>query len=239
MSIDPQDDADWLDIALLSHDKIPFYALLLTQSLIDACDHDCDEFVEFLGSLDSKQWEGRRKRTLTLTKSAESYKSALTPILRYAKSIALIDPWLNSQESRYFDTVSTCSNLLGRRETARYHGRIDIHAEAGKQKPTGLSVADYFSAWERKLRPLTKADGHRFRIFLWESLPGSESMHDRYILTDQCGLSVPGGLDCRTHSHANSTDWSLLDEDARQHRLSDYAHPGSPFDLVDDYEISH
>lgn len=235
---DPDTDQDWLNLAFDSHDRIPFHAIILSQALMDSCGRECDAFVEFFGSLDSARWNGRRKRTLSLTKSDADYRSAFAPILRHAKSLVLIDPWLNAQESRYFNTVTICSNVMGQRGHARLQGRIDIHAEAGKQKPKDRTVGDYLTAWEQKLRPLIATDGHRFRVFLWESLPGSESMHDRFILTDQCGISTPGGLDCRTHSHANSTDWSLLDEDVRQRRWNEYDPPVSPFNLLGDREIS-
>ena len=76
-------------------------------------------------------------------------------------------------------------------------------------------------------------DNHRFRVFLWKSLHGSEHFHDRYILTEQCGLSIPGGLDCRNHSHPNSTDFLLIDEAARMKHWDEYDPVTSPFDLVD------
>lgn len=235
---DPDSDEEWLTLAFESHDRIPFHAIILSQLLIDSCGRACDALVEFLGSLDSAQWNARRKRTLSLTKSNADYRSALSALLRHARSLALIDPWLNSQESRYFDTVAICANVLGQRGYERLRGRIDIHVEAGKQKPYGRTVPDHFAAWEQRLRPLITSNGHRFRVFLWESLPGSETMHDRFILTDQCGISVPAGLDCRSHSHANSTDWSLLDEDVRQRRWNEYDPPVSPFKLLGNVEIS-
>ena len=74
-------------------------------------------------------------------------------------------------------------------------------------------------------------------MFLWESLLGSESMHDHFILTDQCGISIPGGLDCRSHSHANRTDWSLLDENVRQHRWNECSPDMSPYKFLKDGEI--
>jgi len=237
VSGDPVSDLDWLNLSLDSHQRIPFHAIILSQQLIDGCDQNCDAFVEFLASLDSPQWEARRHRTLPLRKSVTEYRAALAPILRYARSLSLIDPWLNSHQTRYFNTVTICSNLMGQRGHDRLQGRIHIHAEAGKQKPDGRSLDDYLNAWERKLHPLIDADRHRFRVFLWESLPGSESMHDRYILTDQCGISTPGGLDCRNDSHANSTDWSLLDEDVRIRRLQDYDPVASPFRLLGEREI--
>lgn len=238
MTGDPGTDVDWLNLSLESHQRIPFHAIVLSQSMIDACGQECDAFVEFLGSLDSEQWNGRRKRSLTLTRSDAGYRQALAPILRYAKSLSLIDPYMNSHETRYFDTVTICSNLMGQRGHTRLHGRIHLHAEAGKQKPYGQQLTDYLDAWEQKLRPLVTNDGHRFKVFLWESIPGSETMHDRFILTDQCGISTPGGLDCRTHSHANSTDWSLLDEDVRHRRWEEYDPPVSPFNLLGDREVS-
>ncbi|MBW1706177.1 MAG: hypothetical protein JRJ86_13570 [Deltaproteobacteria bacterium] len=238
MSGDPGTDMDWLNLALESHQRIPFHAIVLSQLMIDGCSQECDALVEFFGSLDSAQWNGRRRRSLTLTRSEAGYRQALAPILRYAKSLSLIDPYMNSHESRYFDTITICSNLMGQRGHARLQGRIYIHAEAGKQKPYDQQLPDYLNAWEHKLRPLVTNDGHRFKVFLWESIPGSESMHDRFILTDQCGISTPGGLDCRTHSHANSTDWSLLDEDVRLRRWSEYDAPVSPFNLLGDRDIS-
>jgi len=234
---DPLTDQDWLNLALDSHDRIPFHAIILSQALIGGCGRECDALVEFFGSLDSEQWNGRRKRTLSLTKSNADYRAALAPILRHARSLALIDPYLNYHESRYCDTVAICSKALGQRGHARLPGRIDIHAEAGKQRPDGQTVADYLAGWAKKLQPLIAVDGHRFRVFLWESLPGSESMHDRFILTDQCGISAPGGLDCRSHYHANSTDWNLLDDDVRIRRWAEYDPSVSPFKLLRKVEI--
>jgi len=237
MAGDPSTDQEWLNLVFDSHDRIPFHAIILSQALMNSCGRECGAFVEFFGSLDSSQWNGRRKRTLSLAKSDADYRSALAPILRHAKALALIDPWLNSQESRYFDTIAICSSVLGQRGHARLQGRIDIHAEARKQKPYGRTVADYLTIWEQKLRPLITSGNHRFRVFLWESLPGYESMHDRFILTDQCGISTPGGLDCRTHSHANNTDWSLLDEDVRLRRWNEYVPDVSPYRLLGKKEI--
>ena len=233
----PATDMDWLNLALESHQGIPFHAIVSSHPLIDDCDQDCDALVEFFSSLDSGKWDGRRRRDLTLTKSPPAYRAALAPILRHAKSLVLVDPWLNSDEARYFDTVTICSNVMGQRGHTRLQGRIHIHGEAGKQKPPGRSPTDYLNAWDQKLRPLVAVDNHRFKVFLWESIPGSESMHDRYILTDQCGLSIPAGLDCRTHSYANSTTWSLLDDVTLQLRWSDYDPSASPFNLLGDREI--
>ncbi len=226
---DPKTDQQWLNLALESHHRVPFHAIILSKTLMNNCGYNCNEFVEFSNTLDSEQWDLKRKRTLTLNKTKSDYRKALAPVLRHAKSLMLIDPWLNSAQSRFFDTVSICSNLLGQRGQARLHGRIVIHAAKIHQKPDGATVKDDLDTWGIKLKPLINQDKHKFRVFLWESIDHGETMHDRFILTDQCGISTPAGLDCRTHSHANSTDWSLLDEHARSKRWKNYKPSTSPF----------
>jgi hypothetical protein len=50
-----------------------------------------------------------------------------------------------------------------------------------------------------------------------------QRFHDRYILTDQCAVSVQSGLDCAGDPE-NLTGWSLLDERERL-RISDLLNP--------------
>jgi len=59
---------------------------------------------------------------LSLTKSDADYRAALTPILRHAKSLALIDPWLNSRESRYLDTVTIVRTFLDKEDMPGFKG---------------------------------------------------------------------------------------------------------------------
>ena len=189
--------------------------------------------MEYTGALDSARWQECQRQTVTLTKSSADYYTYLTPILRYARSLVLIDPYLNPEKSRFFKTIEICSGLLGLRiGNDKLAGRIDLHSDANRQN-SNFSLAN----WKRKLQPLADKDKHRFRIFLWESKPDSESMHDRYILTDQCGLSIPGGLDCIESSRANSTDWSFIDDDVRINRLAYYKCSTSPFNLKETTEI--
>jgi hypothetical protein len=228
----PQNDSEWLNAALDSNDKIPFHAIFLSRQKQAECSRLCACLVNFEELLDSVQWDERRRRTCSLTKSQDEYRMVLSPVLRHAKSLMLIDPWLNCKEMRYLDTVKLCSRLAGRRIQKRRLVRIDIHTKASSQQPDGRSVKEHLDRWEKKLQPLINEDGHRFRVYLWEPFSGSESMHDRFILTDQCGISVPAGLDCRSDSHANTTDWSLLDERARQRTWNTYQPGSSPFNLL-------
>jgi hypothetical protein len=230
---DPAGDNEWLDLALESHRRIPFHGIVLSRALLVVAEHNDPAFMELSGSLDSPHWQNRR-RSVTLTKCEADYRSVLTLLLRHAKTLSLVDPYLSCHDARFFDTVKICVEVLGQRGHAVLPCRVHIHAG----DPSPESVSDRLNAWEYKLRPLINPQRpHRFKVLLWKPRPGRETMHDRYILTDQCGISVPAGLDCRVHSVPNSTTWSLLDEEDRARRLQDYDPTTSPFELMGEREV--
>jgi len=230
---DPATDQDWLDLALDLHEQIQFHAIILSKELIDKSASQCDAFVEFFDSLESEIWLNCKDK-LSVTKSPDNYRSVLAPVLRYARSMALIDPHLDPRKPRFYKTIEICSDLLGKRkhEGDRLHGRIDIHLAEGdgrteKGKKSYEAKEDFFNACEKKLQPLINKYRHCFRVLIWKS----HEFHNRYILTNQCGISAPWGLDCRSQS-TKKDDWSLLSNE-RQNELWNEFHPDKNcFDLV-------
>jgi len=90
---------------------------------------------------------------------------------------------------------------------------------------------DRISCWNQKLLSLTQSyPSIRFEVSLWsgQQTSANEHIHDRFIITDQCGISVPRGLDIQS----TSTKWSLLDEEDRRDELHKYSVAG-PFRLLD------
>jgi hypothetical protein len=166
-------------------------------------------------------WIESRSRTATVKRTITDYRNALVSTLRYAKSLALVDPYFNSYEPRFFNIIAASSDVMGQRSYGRTQGRIYIHAKFENQKPQGQTVNYYLNEWKTKIEPLAKTYGHHFKVFLWDNVPGKEVLHDRYILTDQIGVLVPGGLDCSFASNA-TTEWALLDEITRSFRISNY-----------------
>jgi len=232
---DPASDKEWLDLALESHGRIALHGIVLSQPLLQTYSHNDNAFIELSIALDAPQWHNR-PRSSTLTKSATDYRAALAPILRYARAVSLVDPYMSCHNSRFFDTVHLCLDLTGQRGHTPLPARIHIHAGDPQEDYSHQeSVPNRLAAWEQQLRSFQHP--HHITIFLWGSHPGGETLHDRYILTDQCGISVPAGLDCRTSSTPNSTTWSLLDEADRIKRLQDFDPATSPYRLLGKREL--
>lgn len=90
----PTTDMEWLELALASHSKVPFHAIILSQILLDAWGSH-QSFVEFSDTLNSPHWAIRRNRSLSLVKTPTEYRTALAVILRHAKALDLVDPYMN------------------------------------------------------------------------------------------------------------------------------------------------
>ena len=231
---EPTDDDGWLDLALESHATAPFYGVVLSQLLRDSRGLSDTVFMNLSEVLDSDLWE-KRSYSVTLRRTKAHYRNALTPVLKYARTLTLVDPYMSCYEPRFFEVVQMCVDMLGQRGYEIVPGRIHIHAGNPERAPRNRNrekAKDRLDEWERKLRPLIDArHPHKFRVFLWAERPGGERMHDRFILTDQIGIVVPGGLDHQENIVPGSTDWTLLDEEARIRRLEAFDPPTSPFAL--------
>ena len=104
---------DWLDAAVAVHNQTELQGIVLTQALMDRYGLANPAFVELSQVLDSPQWLART-HSLTVSMVQPDYEKALTPVLCYAKTISLIDPYMTCHERRFFDVVEMCARRLGK-----------------------------------------------------------------------------------------------------------------------------
>ena len=170
--------------------------------------------VQVAGVLDHACWQDRPK-SIRFPKTKPELQKALTPLLRYANLVTLIDPYMTPAKTRFFDTIQHCADLLGKHDGQQTRGLIHIHAgdplhigDDSDKEP----FADRLDRWERELKPVISQWKHTFEVFLWRNQPGGKGFHDRHLITEQCGISAPGGLDFEDDpTRANLTSWSWLE----------------------------
>lgn len=223
-------DREWLDIALQSHASIPLHGIVVGPALWTCYTGSDSRVVDVASILDSVIWECCGT-SIELRKCEADYRRVLTPLLRHASSLTLVDPYLSLQP-RFLSTVQMCAELLGQRWGSRLVGRIHIHA--GDPRPTSWggtvrppdwddqrrqALTNRLDDWENAIRVIQAQYPHRFRIFLWANR--DETMHDRYLLTNQCGVAVPAGLDQVTY-RPNTTEWYLMSDEDWQKRREEY-----------------
>lgn len=211
------DDFRWLRWAIERHQSdatYPMKGVVSTDAFIELSELLDPVLVQVAGVLDHACWQDRPK-SIRFPKTKPELQKALTPLLRYANLVTLIDPYMTPTKTRFFDTIQHCAELLGKHDGQQTRGLIHIHA--GDPLHIGDNAdkepfADRLDRWELELKPLISQWKHSFEVFLWRNQPGGKVFHDRYLITEQCGISAPGGLDFEDDpTRANLTSWSWLE----------------------------
>ena len=214
----PSTDLEWLNLALESHERIKFDGIIASCPIISACGETCGEFLDAASVLDSTQWKGRR-RTRTLTSCEPYYRPVLDPILRHARSLTIVDPYISPHDQKYKTFLKICIEQMGSRGTSKLSGRIRIHTGDPNDDRYHLeSVNKRLMNWESCIKSLFPTPiPHKIEIFIRKQKGKGKRFHDRFILTDQCCIDIPLGTDTYDESKTlNSTTWSLLDYEDMQ-----------------------
>ncbi|MGI8554427.1 MAG: hypothetical protein ACR2PL_27110 [Dehalococcoidia bacterium] len=225
----PRDDRDWLTLTFESHGRSPFDGIFVADTTFARSGRHDSALVDVSHALGSAPRMACQSSRQVLRRPAE-YRKLLTPLLRHAQEVTLIDPYLTMQEPRFLNTIGLCVELLGQRGYDPLVGRITIHAGDPerfvgyyKRAYSGQACLDAcLEDWKRQIRTwFARGYRHEVHVLLWRDLMTPERLHDRYIFTDQCGIAVQGGLDSR-EDWSNSTSWSMLAEPVRKSIIEIY-----------------
>lgn len=229
----PADELQWLELAREAHGRAPLDAIVLTPELLARCGIDDEILIAVDDVLNSDPWMNRRRST-TITMQETDYRNLLPKILRHARRLYLIDPYLRP-EPKWTKTIEICASLMGQRGHAVLPGDIEIHTGDPRERSACRSPMEENAAWDvwREDRFTSKYPEHSLSVSMWEKFDIGERFHDRLLITDQVGFSIPGGLECTFGSATPSrTIWALLDEEDRSLWLSMFREGTSPYERI-------
>jgi len=188
----------WLELTYVSHVEKNFFAVL-TQ--------DGKEFVpkenekplvthtsEYKKNGDFRNWNANSSQEKISLKE-EDFKRVLEPVLRNAKEISIIDYYI-SPKPAFLPIIKIAAEILGQRFPNKQKGVIRIlFSSYHYENKLGLTKDTVKSAWYNTLKSIGVLDKHCFDFYGLEWEKGEQSVHDRYILTDQCGVKCGRGWD--------------------------------------------
>ncbi|WP_440969633.1 hypothetical protein ACSS6N_14985 [Peribacillus frigoritolerans] len=193
-SITPNDDFEWLQLALSTHQNENFYSIVTEKGTVEGVTND-DPIVQLISDILNSEYWNNRPRTMDVKQNYIDYNKYLKTVLKNAKSLHLIDPYM-SLEPRFFTTLKLCISLL-KNSSVRIHIHCKINNgknnnrknnNNGKKTPT-----EYLNEWENSIMKLNyPLRRDKYKIFLWERRTGQQKFHDRSFITDQCGIGVEG-----------------------------------------------
>ncbi len=206
LSAVPSDDQDWCEEALLTDAKQPFTGGIVVTEPIKAA-YPAEPRVERIDRLSRAAWWSRRSPSVRLPRTLDDYKEHLGPILCCANSLQFIDPHLDPAKGRYAQFADLLS-VAGRRSPMP---TVEVHRVCYEGSGSGrriLDIQDLEHCFRRELAARLQAVGLRVDVFVWDDF------HDRYLISNLIGISLPNGFDTTTNAN-DMTTWNRLGRDQR------------------------
>lgn len=195
----PQTDYEWCEEALASHNTLPLNGILVNDAVARA--YRRNPLVSSVNKLSGANWWSPLDGSQRLNRKITEYKIALAAILRHANSIMFIDPNIDPDSRNYADFAQ----LLQAAGNRSPQPRIEIHRKClrGSGRMASLwDQTDMEATFRRQLAPALSTAGLEVEMFVWDDL------HDRYLISDLVGISVPYGFD--TSTSPVRTTWTRL-----------------------------
>jgi hypothetical protein len=212
----PGDDPAWLQEAVNSHSTENFYSIVTTE--LTANGRLCPPCTLRIGSVcSSALWTGRQN-SRRVERSAAVFQDVLRPVLLNAKSLMLIDPHIQPERARYSTSLKAMVQSAYTRHNPGTLKIFEIHSK------TDADHSWFFNELRSRIGPLVPS-GCRIRLVLWED--PEDRFHNRFILTNFCGISVDRGLD-ESDQGPDQDDWEIIDERHREDVWNRFKTPGTP-----------
>ena len=169
-------------------------------------------------------------------KSAKELKIIFLPLLSYAKKVTIIDPYFNISIPRFKDTLYLIAQTFKeKRGTRTSGGTITINlsikvfikkydnqdSKEELDKIISQRINDsYHKKWKKIIEDIYIKYQHSVKIYVWDRKEEDTlKMHDRYIITDQAGISSAAGTD---KDEYQLSEWSIKTYSSSIDMLSKY-----------------
>lgn len=194
----PTNDREWCAEALAGHQREPMAGgVIVTQPVKDA--YRRERLVERVDLLSRAEWWEQRSPSVRLHRELAEYRQHLNPILRCANSFQFIDPHLYPGRRGYREFAKILARAGGRKPAPL----IEIHRVRYDGSGSARTEPDFQSIFQNALSTTLHVAGLRANVFIWDHF------HDRYLITNLVGISLPNGFDT-THRRDDLTTWTRL-----------------------------
>lgn len=205
----PVDDRDWCAEALCT-DEVQALSggVIATESVKNA--HTDDGRVARIDRLGDAKWWVARSPSVRLSRTLAGYTEHLGPILRCSKSLMVIDPHLDPVQGRYRDFGALIEMAGSRAPTPMIEIHRVCYEGSGRERqlPLQRDGAYFRNRFGMELGGRLGAAGLQVEVFIWDDF------HDRYLISNLVGVSLPNGFDT-TNNVNDMTTWSRLGRDER------------------------
>ncbi|HQM27474.1 MAG TPA: hypothetical protein PKW97_13315 [Syntrophorhabdus sp.] len=196
----PANYVEWCDEAIASNTKEPLNGVISNKSTAEHFKKE--KIVSSIEKLPNTSWWQDRGPSIRIRRQTIDYLDRLKKVLGNANSIMFIDPYLDPTQKNYNEFI----NLLKATKRSELQPLIEIHrvcyVGSGKNKEY-LTMDDWKNRFKQSIHEELNKCGLTVTIFFWDNF------HDRYLITNLIGISLPHGFDVSRHSDEMTT-WARL-----------------------------
>ena len=206
----PQNDRDWCDEALASHENLPLHGIIVSEAIRGIYQKKKQkqlvESVNRLSFPNCRWWSpGDRSNSIRLKRNINEYKKALTLILRHANSIMFIDPYIDPTLSHYASFIQLLKAVGERSPKPSVEIHCKIRRGSGQRAPA-WNKEKMKTIFRENLEPVLEIF-KKIEILVWDDF------HDRYLISNLGGILMSNGFDTSTDS--SRTTWARLGRNVR------------------------
>ena len=231
LSHTPQTDREWCNEALESHKITPLNGIIVSDPIRST--YRRNQLVESVSRLSQStcSWWEPTNSSLRLERTISQYIDALKLILRHAKSIMFIDPYIYPAQSNYTDFVQLLE-AAGNRPPKSPQPLIEIHSKirniSGKTKEETHQIME--NNFRNEFGPVFSQSNLKAEVFTWDDF------HDRYLISNLGGIQMSNGFDTSSKPD-DLTTWSRLGRSVRDDVQREFARESNKHKLLFNFTI--
>ena len=195
---------------------LPFRAIVAHSDALASAD------VLVAGDFDRDAEPWKVHTQLMCPRKAGEMVGAARPLLTTARELILVDPHFDGNARRF---TRTLAEFVGQRTS---WSRLELHTAMRTPYDARGQQVNLTAALARHI-----PRGTTLTVFFWQSRPGGEQMHARYLLTEMGGMHFDFGLD-EDESGTGTTQVTLLEHEFFLRLRRDFAPSGTTFVLAAD-----
>jgi hypothetical protein len=202
----------WLERAETEHAKRPFHAILAREN-----PRENDYVVPAARLVADGHTRWAVPDNPPVSRNAAELVAAVAPMLRTCGHIVFIDPYFDPTKQRFMEPMAAFLQEIWANRYGAENPRIELHTgidrffrehERGQNRNLDEErrvCANLVLEMQKRLPRIIPA-GKEVCIMIWKQREQGQKLHNRYILSEVCGVAFGTGLDQNDDQDAAETD---------------------------------
>lgn len=193
----PTSNTEWCKEAISSHTIDPITGIIAANSIWEEFREE--QIVSSIEKLSSATWWQSRSTSCRPTRTTADYIRHLGKVLQQSNSLMFIDPHIDPSRRDYREFIDLLRAIPSNKPVIEIHRVCYEGSGPGRTIFTKDDLKERFSSLNDSLMDV----GMRIHVFVWDDF------HDRYLVSDVIGISLPYGFDI-SGNPKDLTTWTRL-----------------------------